>query len=224
MKDEITRAKWLLLENGFQIYKNKIWKDDPQFLETKAHAKKFDVPGIPDDRAFFLLEVARKVQHIEGDIVECGVRYGKSTFFILSGLPERHAEVFDSFEGLSNPSEEDGEHWKEGGLAVGIDRFKNSITPFAHRVTIHKGWIPDVLAECQTDKIAFLHLDLDLYEPTKAALEFLFPRMVPGGVFVCDDYGSLLCPGAKKAVDEFFANRCEKPICIPTAQCLVFAK
>jgi O-methyltransferase len=224
MRDAVWEAKKVLTQNGYHIYKNKIWKNDPQFVALKARAKELDIPGIPDDRAFFLLEIARKLKCVSGDIVECGVRFGKSTFFILGGTPERRMEVFDSFEGLSAPSEVDGEHWTEGGLAVQLDRFKNSISDHNDRVTIHKGWIPETLGQCRTEEIAFLHLDLDLHLPTKAALEFFYPRMVSGGVIVCDDYGSTLCPGAKLAFDDFFADKPEKPVCIPTAQCFVYIK
>ena len=48
----------------------------------------------------------------------------------------------------------------------------------------------------------FVHIDLDLYEPTSGAIEYYFSRMVPGGIIICDDYGSLFWPGAKKALDE----------------------
>ncbi len=68
-----------------------------------------------------------------------------------------------------------------------------------------KGWVPDVFAELPETKWAFVHLDLDLYEPTLAGLEYFWPRLVPGGVIVNDDYLSDLFPGAGIAWDEFCA-------------------
>ncbi|HEX3704868.1 MAG TPA: TylF/MycF/NovP-related O-methyltransferase, partial [Vicinamibacterales bacterium] len=48
-----------------------------------------------------------------------------------------------------------------------------------------------------------LHIDVDLYEPTRDSIAFLYERMNPGGIVVCDDYGFMTCPGATKAIDEF---------------------
>lgn len=60
----------------------------------------------------------------------------------------------------------------------------------------HKGFESTELAE----KIAFLHLDMDVYEPTAFALEQLMPRMVRGGIVVFDDY--TMVEGATRAADE----------------------
>lgn len=70
-------------------------------------------------------------------------------------------------------------------------------------VQLIKGWIPDSLAGYEKLEPRFVHLDLDLYAPTKAALEFFWPRLVPGGVLLFHDYGCSLFPGVKKAADEF---------------------
>jgi hypothetical protein len=61
--------------------------------------------------------------------------------------------------------------------------------------------IPDIIPE----RIAILRLDTDWYESTKHELEHLFPRLVQGGVLILDDYGHWL--GARKAVDEYFADQ-----------------
>jgi O-methyltransferase len=73
------------------------------------------------------------------------------------------------------------------------------------RVSICAGWIPQVFAQMSERNWAFVHLDVTLYEPTLAALEYFFPRMTSGGIIICD--GSIFCPGAKKAWDEFCASR-----------------
>src|SRR5471032_2514837 len=72
-------------------------------------------------------------------------------------------------------------------------------------VAICAGWIPQVFATLPERDWAFVHLDVTLYEPTLAALEYFYPRLNAGGVIVCD--GSIFCPGAKKAWDEFCAKR-----------------
>jgi hypothetical protein len=54
-------------------------------------------------------------------------------------------------------------------------------------------------------KIALLHIDVDVYEPTKKILEQLWDKVVKGGIVMLDDYGTI--EGETKAVDEFFADK-----------------
>jgi len=218
--DELKAAKRLLRDNGFQFYRNKIWQHDPDFMDVRAKVKQLEISGIPDDRAFFLFDVARKLT-VPGSIVECGVRFGKSTYYIASGTPFGSIDVYDSFKGLSEPSEEDGDYWRAGDCLASLDTFTRNLADFADRLTVHAGWIPDSLPKQHSGAIALLHLDLDLYEPTKAALECFYQSMTAGGFIICDDYGSSLCPGAKKAFDEFFADKPERPVSILTGQCFV---
>lgn len=56
-------------------------------------------------------------------------------------------------------------------------------------------------------QVHFMHLDVDIYESTRCALEFLDHRLVKGGVVVVDDYGFVTCPGVKRAVDEFVLDK-----------------
>jgi O-methyltransferase len=48
--------------------------------------------------------------------------------------------------------------------------------------------------------------------------------MVPGGIIVYDDYGFHSCTGAKIAVDEFYTGKEERPIYLPTGQCIVIKR
>jgi hypothetical protein len=73
------------------------------------------------------------------------------------------------------------------------------------QVQICAGWIPGVFATLPEQQWAFVHLDVTLYEPTLAALEYFHPRMTQGGVIVCD--GSVFCPGAARAWDNFCEGR-----------------
>lgn len=70
-----------------------------------------------------------------------------------------------------------------------------------------KGKVEDTLRDERNlpEKIAVLRLDTDWYESTKVELEVLYPRLRPGGVLIIDDYG--YWQGARKAVDEYFADR-----------------
>ena len=80
------------------------------------------------------------------------------------------------------------------------------------------GWIPSRFADVSAERFAFVHIDVDLYQPTRDSLTFFYERMLPGGIVLCDDYGFASCPGALRAMDEFFAGRPETIIHLPTGQ------
>jgi len=71
---------------------------------------------------------------------------------------------------------------------------------------LRKGWIPQVIHLEETRNYAFVHLDVDLYEPTLTSLQYFFPLLSPGGVIVCDDYGASEFPGASSAFDHFLTT------------------
>lgn len=84
---------------------------------------------------------------------------------------------------------------REQGLVDNVDLVEGDV-----RETIAR-----YLAERQQMSFAIVNIDLDLYEPTKAALRQLFPLVVRGGVVILDDYEGF--PGAKRAVDEYLAEQ-----------------
>ena len=61
--------------------------------------------------------------------------------------------------------------------------------------------LPKFLKKNSHVKISILHIDLDVYKPSKKALNLLYSKIVKGGVILIDDYGVL--PGITKAIDEF---------------------
>lgn len=70
-------------------------------------------------------------------------------------------------------------------------------------VKLVPGWFPATFQGLEDLRWRFAHIDFDLYEPTKSALETIWPRLVPGGITMVHDYGCLGFPGVKIAVDEF---------------------
>ena len=72
---------------------------------------------------------------------------------------------------------------------------------------IHKGWVENTLPSIvkEVDKISILRIDVDWYEPTLQVLEYLYDKVIPGGVIICDDYGAW--KGARLAIDEFREKR-----------------
>ena len=65
--------------------------------------------------------------------------------------------------------------------------------------------IPNFIKDKDSTKIALLHLDMDVYEPTKYVINKLFEKMSSNGIILIDDYSAF--PGATKAIDEFLQSK-----------------
>ena len=212
---------------GYKIAPHFVWDRQPFFVE--AHAKFGGVPGIPDMRCFFLQSCLRSLEDVAGDVAECGVRHGKSALHMIEAATRpRTFYLFDSFEGLSDPVAgkdtlksafaNDGPHrrFHNADLAGLYARF----APYGN-VQILQGWIPDRFDEAADGTFCLVHIDVDLYEPTRDSLAFFYPRLARHGMIICDDYGSGNYPGARLALDEFFADRLETPIELPQGQAFI---
>lgn len=201
----------------------KLWFYDDEYF---AQYRRFEVNDLTADRKFFLRELLKLADSVEGDTAESGVYTGASSWFICEARKDHAGRhwAFDSFEGLSEPSDVDGTFWQKGGLRAAEKTARELLEPYRARVL--RGWIPAVFGEAEGDigKLAFVHIDVDLYEPTRDSLEFFYPRVTPGGIIVCDDYGFVSCPGATQAVDEFMAGRPEPVLHCPTGQGIIIKR
>lgn len=193
------------------------WWDDAAF---NAYLDKFNErKGFNTHRRWTLSQLLRLVVAVPGDTAECGVFEGAGSYLMAAsnrglGLRNLH-HGFDSFAGLSTPSINDGHYWRAGDLASPLEASRRNLVEFGDFVRLYPGWIPERFAEVNDRVFRFVHLDVDLYEPTKASLEFFYPRVSPGGIILGDDYLFTSCPGATQAFDEFLANKKEKMIGLP---------
>jgi len=165
---------------------------------------------------------------IEGDFVECGVWRGGSTMaaidtLIKAGDKNREIYLYDTYEGMSEPTDHDKVFTGTGADVLMNTSDKNDATSVwcysaleevqknvgtlnypAKSVHFVKGKVEDTIPQTIPQKIALLRLDTDWYESTAHELKYLFPLLVPGGVLIIDDYGHW--EGARKAVDEYIEN------------------
>jgi O-methyltransferase len=171
------------------------------------------------DRKYLLNELLKQVQHIEGDIAECGAYKGASAFLMCRALSGASSLVhlFDSFEGLAEPLPIDGSYWRKGSLSTGEQILRDTLVGFEN-YRVYKGWIPERFQEVDGLTFRFVHIDVDLFEPTRDSLEFFYPRVATGGMLLLDDHGFRTCPGATKAAEDFFADKPEQLSLLPTGQ------
>lgn len=142
---------------------------------------------------------------------EVGVYKGGTSYFMAAvakqlDMPIHHF-CFDTFEGHAaediNKSVETS-HMPNMFNDTSFESVKAYLNQFEN-VEVHKGRIQDTAHVLKEASMHFVHLDMDIYEPTLFALQFFNGRMVHGGVILLDDYGFETCPGIERAANEFLS-------------------
>jgi hypothetical protein len=168
---------------------------------------------------------------VPGAFVECGVWRGGSVLAMVLklqslGRTDREIHLYDTFEGMTAPSEHDTSRYEGPATATWAESTARGERAWGHvfgaevfdersvrallvatgypeeRLHIVKGPVEDTIPEQAPSEVALLRLDTDWYESTRHELEHLYPRLHPGGVLIIDDYGHW--EGARQAVDEYF--------------------
>jgi hypothetical protein len=182
-----------------------------------------------DERMHALFQAINYVTSagIAGDVVECGVWRGGSSMlgaFALLAHDEasRTLWLYDTFEGMTPPGELDVKY--DGSSAsdelarqerradlvndwcvATIEDVRSNMQETGYpmnRVRLVEGKVEETIPTQAPDAIAILRLDTDWFESTWHELIHLYPRLVPGGVLIVDDYG--WWQGAREAVDRYF--------------------
>lgn len=232
--------------HGYAVYRSYAdplyspWLVDTEFraLLDKVMADVRQSPDcgtIPDgylDGRYIQWSLARHAALLGGDFVEMGVHLGIGSHlfgFVLDRYGSGHQALWsiDSFEGLSEPDASDvnpqnGEtFWRKHSLNnVSVPYIRSMLGQHSCKVHVVQGWIPDVFKDISLDNVAFVHIDVDIHQPTIDALSFIYDKVVPGGIMLFDDYGFPMCPGARKAIDDFFRDKKEVIIPLPTGQAM----
>jgi len=173
-------------------------------------------------------DVYRRIRNLPGEIVEAGVFKGGSlirlaTFREVCESPySRQIIGFDAFgEFPAQTAPRDAAYVRrfqqDSGTGISVDELERALELKGLRnIELVPGdiarTVPAYLAAHPELRIALLHIDVDVYEPTRQVLESLWDRIVRGGVVMFDDYGKV--EGETRAVEEFFADRdvvIEKP-------------
>src|SRR4051794_38598768 len=120
----------------------KVWYEDRGFFDEM---RRFDPTERSIDRKFFLRELLKLVDHLEGDTAEAGVYEGASSWLICKARGGRSTHwAFDSFAGLSAPNSRDGTFWSAGDLASSEASARALLEPLG--AIVLKGWIPEVFS------------------------------------------------------------------------------
>ena len=208
------------------------------YFEGLKKSKNEWTDNLPKQLRFYsLMQMVEFVlkQKLSGDFAECGCWKGHSAYIISKMLRNHHFNgafhLFESFGGHSErgpkdknliyeQTEKDIQKEKLHFLST-EEEIENLLNEFDF-VKIYKGWIPERFDEIRDKEFSFVHIDVNLYDPTYESLKFFYPRLMPHGVVFCKDYAITTHPGSKKAVDDFLReNKCYLFHEIPLGGCFI---
>lgn len=216
----------VLAKAGYGIRRTYGRDVSPQMIEIVERVRPYTMTS--SRSVIGLCEAVRYIvkSGVDGDFVECGVWRGGSVMaealeLLALGAADRELYLFDTFAGMPMPSELDQSltisdapplaRWQRDLRAdhnewayVPLEAVRANVLSTGYppeRVHLVKGPVETTIPSQAPDAIALLRLDTDWYSSTKHELEHLYPRLVPGGVLILDDYGAWA--GHRKAVDEY---------------------
>ena len=181
------------------------------------------------------LWAARSALHLCGDFVECGVNRGflssailealdwnslERTFFLLDtfhGLDERYVSRDEIDQGAMDKSQA---LIRSGRYTTDVDAVRSNFSEWKN-VRIIVGAVPETLREITSEKVAFAHIDMNCAPPEIAAIEYLWPRLVPGAFVLLDDYAYRGYIAQKAAMDGFANDKGVAIASLPTGQGLL---
>jgi len=193
------------------------WESDSVFQSLLKQVTGFSVGN--NFKLHVLYQLIQSTSNVVGDIAEVGVYRGGSAKFLVEIGKGKQVYLFDTFAGMPEVSDKDMH--KEGDFAStsleAVERFLGD----HDNLSLFKGIFPETAEAIDDKRFSLVHIDVDIYQSVKDCSEFFYYKMNPGGVMLFDDYGALICPGAREAVDEFFAKRSDFRLYLPTGQFMV---
>ena len=211
--------------NGARV----LWMSDAPFVSLM---KRIEGRTLVDPfRCHILWQLVKATQNVPGDLAEVGVYKGGTALLLAEAIPswdQSKVHLFDTFSGMPSTALPGVDIHKAGdfhdtsvkdveaflaGNQSGSERFR--IYPGFFPESANRSGLPDLL------EFSFVHVDVDIYQSVLDCCKWFYPKLSKGGIMVFDDYGFPSCPGAKKAVDEYFVGKPSSPVYLPTGQCVV---
>ncbi|MGI8413958.1 MAG: TylF/MycF/NovP-related O-methyltransferase [Solirubrobacteraceae bacterium] len=181
-------------------------------------------------RMWLLTRLARSVTHIDGNLAEFGSYRGGNAYMVLSTAPPRPNQrlfMFDTFSGIPPTSltREEADRGFAGKYAdTSVEHVTSFLAPWRDHIVPVAGDVFVTTDSVETGDLAFVHVDLNAAAPTTCGLEYAYPRLVPGAVVVFDDYTYAGYEEQRQAIDDFFSDKAEEVIGLPTGQGFVYRR
>ena len=225
VKEKLARAAGLPWDELARLDVDRVGRPDLDASTLRIIERVRPFTLTPPDRVAALCGAVDYIvdKQIPGAIVECGLWKGGSLMACAirlrdRGAADRELVGFDTFEGMTDPTEEDidwrgiqqqpedkGSQMHKGSGLEDVTQNMRSTGYPVEKMRLVKGDVLQTLPDEAPQEIALLRLDTDWYESTKHELEQLYPRLAVGGVLLVDDYGHYR--GSKKATDEYLRDK-----------------
>lgn len=164
-----------------------------------------------------IMSLVQAVKNVPGDMAELGVASGASANLIASCGPERRLHLFDTFDGLPQPTAKDNPRFRKQQYRFTLEGAREYLN--GKNVCFYQGLFPATAKDIPPRvRFAFVHLDGDLYESTLAGLQFFYPRMNRGGILISHEYDTAM--GVNRAFEEFFADKEDPYFDLTGSQCM----
>lgn len=226
MKKLKETLKNILNKTGYTISRSDVrmdfvsWAKDAEFEEAAENVAPYTL--LLRDRLYMLWQFAKQSTILNGASAQVGVFRGGSARLISYATKgnKKPFFLFDTFEGMPKVDQSVDLH-EEGDFSnTSIEGVRNLFDDVSNAVFC-KGRFPETAGPAQNEKFGFVYIDVDIYQSTKDSLEFFYPKMLPGGFIMFDDYMGKRTPGVKKALDEFLQGKKEIPIITTVGQCVI---
>lgn len=224
-------------QDGLLTIHNSDFRKDPDFQRAYARGLKA-AHGMEYNwhwRVHVALWAARTTLRLPGDFVECGVNCGFLSSAIMELLDwnktERTFWLLDTFTGLDldgissekndpGASERNDHHFKSGLYTKDVESVRRNFAEWP-KAKIVVGPVPGTLSEITSEQVAFASIDMNSAPPEIEAMEFLWPRMVSGGMIVLDDYTYGDNFQQNQDTDSFAARQGVTVLALPTGQGII---
>jgi len=221
--------------DGLATAHSTAWMRDPAFVEAyrcgMATGHRYGEDLHIEWRVHLACWAASVAKELDGDFVECGVntgifsaaicsyidfnRYPQKRFYLLDTFEGFPADQFSTVEVMAGTNDFDSEYY--------FDTFALVRQTFAKypNVVLIKGTVPETLSRVPSERIAYLCLDMNAEKPERAAIEFFWDKIVPGGVVLLDDYGFTGHAFQRASLDEFAREKGVSIFTVPTGHGLL---
>jgi len=195
------------------------WRNNSSISDISRDLRKAE-SKYPDKTRFFnfWFQIERlKKDNVQGLFAELGVYKGDSAQLLHLMDSDRIFHLFDTFEGfkekdLVNETGKAATYTTRNFADTSIEKVKVRLND--EQFSFHQGYFPETTLSLEKETFALVNMDVDLYNPTKAGLEFFYPRLAPGGLIIIHDYNPDW-PGIMKAVDDFANTIPESLVILP---------
>jgi O-methyltransferase len=193
------------------------YNTDKDFINIYKQIERYTL--VNEQRAYILYQFIKQAKNHSGDVAEVGVYRGGTArlFASIVANSDKNLYLFDTFAGMPYVNKDLDLHNKGDFSDTSIEKVKEYVGSYKN-VFYFKGLFPQTAGPISDKKFCFVHIDVDIYQSVKDCCEYFYNRLAKGGIIIFDDYGFPSCPGAKKALDEFFKDKPEFPCYLSTGQ------